>query len=155
MIALSGAFVLLACAKKGIVEYSPPKGLPSVIITDEHPDSIQLRPFDLQNVSIDGDTISIGLQYGGGCRDHEFSLYMSPAAFAESTPVRASLYLWHEDNEDPCDALLSQEVLFDLRPIAELFRQQYGGYDEILIAVSNYSVGISDPDWIVKSYFPK
>ena len=67
-----------------------------VIITNQPPDSIQLDPFDLEGIHIAGDTITLDITYSGGCKEHGFSLYMSPAAFLESYPVQANLYLLHD-----------------------------------------------------------
>ena len=109
-----------------------------VIITEQPPDSLQLDPFQLQSISISGDTLTLAVTHGGGCAEHDYTLFMSPAAFLESYPVQANLYLRHEDNDDPCDALLNATLSFNLRPVADLYQYYYGGKDEIIINVFNY-----------------
>jgi hypothetical protein len=84
------------------------------------------------------DTISLNVTYSGGCKEHCFSLYMSPAAFLESYPVQANLYLRHNSNGDDCEAFIYKTVSFNLRPVSELYKSLYGSYDEIIINVFEY-----------------
>ena len=109
-----------------------------VIITNRPPNSIQLDPFDLEDIGIAGDNITLDITYSGGCKEHGFSLYMSPAAFLESYPVQANLYLRHNGNGDACEALVNESVPFNLRPIAELYKTAYREYDEITLNVYEY-----------------
>ncbi len=108
---------------------------PSVIITDAPPESIQLDSFGLAGIAIVEDTITLNVTYSGGCKEHGFSLHMSPASFLESSPVQANLYLRHNGNGDACEAFIHKTVSFNLRPIAELYKSLYGNYDEIAINV--------------------
>jgi len=109
-----------------------------VIITEQPPDSLQLDPFQLQSISISGDTLTLAVTHGGGCAEHDYALFMSPGAFLESHPVQANLYLRHEDNDDACDGLITATLSFNLRPVADLYQHFYGGKDEIIINVFGY-----------------
>ena len=123
----------------------------AVIIVDIPPEFLQKDPFDLEGIEIAGDTITLNVTYSGGCNDHYFSLFMSPAAFLESYPVQANLYLWHNSNEDPCDGLINEATSFNLRPIAESYKATYGQYDQIIINVFEYK----SSNKISASYFPE
>jgi len=123
---------------------------PSVIITDAPPESIQLDPFGMEGIAIAGDIITLNVTYSGGCKEHCFSLYMSPASFLESSPVLANLYLRHNSNGDACEAFINKTISFDLRPIAELYKSLYGSYDEIVINVFEYK----SSNKVSASYFP-
>jgi hypothetical protein len=123
---------------------------PSVIITDAPPESIPLDPFGLEGIAIVEDTITLNVTYSGGCKEHCFSLYMSPASFLESSPVQANLYLRHNSNGDACEAFINKTISFDLRPIAELYKSLYGIYDEIAINVFEYK----SSNKVSASYFP-
>ncbi len=124
-----------------------------VLITDLPPEEIQLDSFTLEDIEIAGDTIALSITYSGGCNEHNFSLYMSLAAFFESYPVQANLYLRHNGNDDACDALISEEVSFNLRLIAEFYKTLYGEYDEIIINVFGYFE--DEPDRkLSQSYLP-
>jgi hypothetical protein len=116
--------------------------VPPVIITDLPPDTILLDPYWVDSLSLDGDLLSVSVHYGGGCNPHAFQLYMTPAAFLESHPVQASLYLWHNSYDDACDAIVSQTVTFDMGAIAALFESQYPGSDgEIWLNVHEFVAG--------------
>jgi len=62
-----------------------------VITTDQNPISFQVDPFQLNSISVDGNVIHVNVTYGGGCKNHYFQLFMSPAAFGESNPAQANL----------------------------------------------------------------
>ena len=69
-------------------------------------------------------------------------------------PVQANLYLRHKNFEDYCEALMTQNISFNIRRIAELYREQYGGYAEIVLNVYGYFDG--PPDNIISiSYSPE
>ncbi len=122
-------------------------------ISDLPPDSIQLDQFDLNSVVVAGNEISLNLSYSGGCEEHEFELFMSPAAFMESNPVQANLFLRHNGKDDACDAYITTEVSFDLSPLAELYQQFYGRKDEIILNVFDYFQG-QPGHHITARYFP-
>jgi hypothetical protein len=63
--------------------------------------------------------------YGGGCAVHDFALLVVPI-FLESYPVQMSGSLAHDAKGDPCRALVSSDIRFDLSPIKEAYRQSYG-----------------------------
>lgn len=111
----------------------PRECYPLVIINDMPPDSLLLDPYWLEDLSIDGNVLTIGLTYSGGCNDHDYQLYMSPAAFMESYPVQANLYLWHNAYDDACDAIIFEDVQFDITPIAQLYGSHYPGSEGIVI----------------------
>ena len=98
---------------------------------------LQRDSFTLHDASIEGDELTLDVRYGGGCREHGFKLYMQPV-FAESNPVRANLYLSHNANGDDCEALISESLTFDVRKIAELHHDQYGGYGDIILEIFGY-----------------
>jgi len=101
------------------------------------PDQLQKSSFQLNDVTILADTITLDISYGGGCHSHDLVLYMTPA-FMESYPVQASLYLYHNDFNDPCDAWLTRSVSFNVEQIAKLYKSYYGEYDDIILNVYRY-----------------
>lgn len=122
-----------------------------VIITDKSPDAVQLDPFNLEGMEIVGNTITLSISYSGGCEEHCFSLYMSPATFFESYPAQANLYLRHDSNGDACEALISEDISFNLHPVAVLYQKIYGQFDEIVINVFEYKSN----DKLNDSYSPE
>jgi len=97
----------------------------SVIIKNINPDSLQFTPFNLNEVTVKNDVLTLNVSYGGGCQEHEFELYMTPPTFMESNPVQANIYLRHDGNGDTCEAYLTEDVSFDISKIAENYRDAY------------------------------
>jgi hypothetical protein len=63
---------------------------------------------------------------------------MTPAAFMESYPVQANLYLRHDAHDDPCDAIVTDSAEFDLGPIIGLYKQMYGASGQINLNLFNF-----------------
>jgi hypothetical protein len=75
-------------------------------------------PFSVQTALVDGDSLRVTVQYGGGFRDHAFRLVSSGAA-TKSLPRQQPLTLEHQGNGDPGRALITQDKAFDLRPFRD------------------------------------
>jgi hypothetical protein len=114
--------------------------LPPVRLTDRDPAEIELSQFRLNSVALRGKTLTLNISYGGGCEEHGFELFMSPAAFMESFPVQANIYLRHDNNNDFCKAYITEDISFDISPIVDAYLQAYGGrLDPIILNVMDFS----------------
>ena len=122
-------------------------GIP-VVVLDVEPESLQLDAFTLQEVRIDGRTLLVDVSYSGGCAEHDFQLYMSPATFLAANPGQREAYLWlqHEDNDDACDAIVSETLHFDLTPVLDLHRELFGRDGEITLYVFGFFEEGGEPD---------
>lgn len=109
-----------------------------VVLSDRSAVSLRMDDFDLDSVSISGKTISLDIAYGGGCKTHYFSLYMSPNSFAKSDPVQADLYLIHYNNDDACRAYVHRTVRFDISPIIGRQIELFGEDNPILLNIYDY-----------------
>ncbi len=94
-------------------------------------------PVTIVEVRVEGDALSIDVEYGGGCEDHHFSLQQS-GVFRESYPVQTDLSLTHDANGDLCRALVSRTLEFDLTPLKTLYQRSYATESGI-IEVSLYA----------------
>ncbi len=120
-----------ACAPDDIVGaggYWTPAGhwAGQVIITQD-PDDARW-PADavtITSATVQGDSISLDVTYGGGCRDHSFAL-LANTAWMESYPVQVRVRLAHEGMGDRCKALLARTVRFDLSPLRSVYASSYG-----------------------------
>jgi hypothetical protein len=81
-------------------------------------------PVSIISAEVRGDSLELGVQFGGGCRDHEFGL-ITNGVFAESYPVQTWVKLAHDANGDMCKALLSRVLRFDLSPLKALYNSSY------------------------------
>lgn len=73
----------------------------------------------IEAAGLKGDKLIIDVRYGGGCvPQHTFQLNWD-GSFLKSNPAQAVLELSHNANGDPCRALLSERLQFDLSVIIE------------------------------------
>ncbi len=114
-----------------------PEGTP-VVISNIAPVDLQKDPFTIIDPELEGHLLHLTVVSGGGCRDHIYTLTMTPAAFMESFPVQANLFLWHDGMTDPCDAIVTDSVSFDLTPILELYTQMYGQTGQANLNLYNF-----------------
>jgi hypothetical protein len=70
-------------------------------------------------MEISGDLLTITVEYSGGCADHAFTLH-ALGCFLESWPLQSEIILVHDDPDDPCDAVVTEELVFDLVPLNEV-----------------------------------
>jgi len=84
-----------------------------------------LDPFTLLRHTFSGDTLTLSVQYGGGCREHRFALLVGDT-FMESHPVQVAAALAHNADGDLCRALLGRDLSYDLSPLRALYQAAYG-----------------------------
>lgn len=65
---------------------------------------------------ITGDCLELKVSYSGGCKEHGLDLYWA-GGWDKSIPAVAHLNLSHQSNGDGCEAIKSEKLSFDLRPI--------------------------------------
>jgi hypothetical protein len=87
---------------------------------------------DIVSAQILGDRLELRVHFGGGCAEHDFSLVYS-GAFRESHPVQTDLSLRHDAHDDPCRALLSRDLTFDLSPLRRAYQAAYGPHGVIIV----------------------
>lgn len=108
---------------------------PAVVLAESVP--VRGAPSDRASIagaSLQGDVLVLDVRFGGGCAEHAFDLY-AQTAFMESEPVQTRLALAHRANGDPCRALLSRELRFDLAPLRDAYRRAYGPSGRIVLHV--------------------
>jgi hypothetical protein len=73
--------------------------------------------FDLSAAEVDGDCLLLTVRYGGGCGTVDFDLVAikgSRYSLPPQVPMRLIL-----DDDDPCEAYLSKELSFNLKPLQD------------------------------------
>ena len=75
--------------------------------------------YTIDTAFIYGDFLKINVSYGGGCKDHIFNL-VHEFLFCGTSPVHVPLYLTHNSNNDNCEAVLVQELCFDISNLYDL-----------------------------------
>jgi len=85
---------------------------------------LELDPVTIRQIEISGDLLTITVAYRGGCADHTFTLHAC-RGFLESSPLQSEIMLVHDDPDDPCDAVVTDEVVFYLAPLKEVCLEMY------------------------------
>ena len=83
--------------------------------------------------NIEGDTLLVRVNYGGGCADHAFGACFGE--FQEREPVQAAVLIGHAANGDQCFGAISEQLAVDLTPLKRAYQAAYG--------VQRGSVGIA------------
>lgn len=81
---------------------------------------------DVYAASIEGDTLTLNIGYGGGCETHELGLCWD-GSYAKSDPVQVDVFVSHEDHDDQCEAYFQGDELFDLAALREAYQSAYPG----------------------------
>ena len=86
--------------------------------------NVNLNDYVMDSYTIDtafiyGDFLKVNVSYGGGCEDHIFNL-VHELIFCGTPPVHVPLYLTHNSNNDNCEAIMVQELCFDITELYNL-----------------------------------
>ena len=93
--------------------------------------------FWIKSAGIEGDALKLDVEYGGGCGTHEFT-YCWDGIFLESSPVQISTKMSYVA-DDPCDAIVMDQLVFDLVPLKTDYQQAYQSQSgEILIGLAGW-----------------
>lgn len=112
---------------------------PIILANGSNPNEWDMDPYSIEDANIEGDILQVRVRYGGGCREHEFQL-VAYSYFMESDPVQADILLSHNSNNDPCFALLTETLTFDLSPLKDEYLRMYpGDPDGTIILWLHYS----------------
>jgi len=91
----------------------------------------KLDAFQLLEASIEGDILTVGVAYPGGCKEHAFT-YFTNGPVLKTNPPGADIIIRHDKNGEECEAFISQDLTIDLTPI------RADGYDTVLVHVQEY-----------------
>ncbi len=98
--------------------------VPIIVDFDTRPEAWPQDPLGLMEYSLDGSILALAVVHGGGCAHHQYDL-VAWGGWMESFPVQVNVLLAHEDNDDPCDGVLTPRLLFDLLPLREAYFPLY------------------------------
>ena len=90
-------------------------------------DDYEIRTDGDHAPTIDNDTLTLTMSYGGGCETHDVTLVAYPSdILPETYPVHLDVALAHDANGDACEAYLTDTYVFDLTPIKARYQEVYG-----------------------------
>jgi hypothetical protein len=98
----------------------------------------------IRSISVQQSILIMDVSFGGGCEEHEFSLYSLPA-FRRERRIQADLYLSHDGKGDLCKALVHKRLIFNLLPLLEVCNQQFGRGQ---VSLRVHEPGDESPKWM-------
>ncbi len=104
----------------------------SIFLNDKLYQNASKDPFSIHSVILENNTLKINITYTGGCEEHDFML-IGTKNFMESDPVQVNILLSHNANNDPCDALINEELNYNLTPLKNAWQQAYQKDSGIII----------------------
>ncbi len=129
--------LILRCSRdKSPMLPSPayPNAIPVTIVenpSDFDRAAMEQNWFRINSVYTNDDYLIYHIQYGGGCKKHEFQLFSRDGIY-RSNPPQADLFLSHNNNGDTCEALVPDTLVFDLTPL------RTRGYVRLGLRIYNY-----------------
>ena len=98
-------------------------------------------PFIFNDAKLKSNFLILNVSYSGGCEEHVFELIAS--SFMESYPVQVNIVLSHEDNDDLCEAWITEETMFNLLPLKVAYKNQYNeNSGKIILNLENWEESI-------------
>jgi guanyl-specific ribonuclease Sa len=73
-------------------------------------------PYTIDSLTINGDVLSVFINYSGGCNPHQFDLTTN-GNYEKSLPPQLSLCLNHSSNGDKCRKLIMRELKFNIESL--------------------------------------
>lgn len=133
--------LISACHKKALVRSSKKKDtvvvasnvaseIKNMIIDPEYTILNTGTAYIIDSAKVNGDILSIFVNYSGGCKTHSFDLY-SNGAYGKSLPPQISVSLKHNGNEDACRQLITQELKFNISKL------KYQGQNTVIVDLGN------------------
>ncbi|TVP40372.1 hypothetical protein [Candidatus Nitrosocosmicus arcticus] len=89
-----------------------------MILNSDEIKELNKAPFTIKSIELVGNEIEIKVSYIGGCKTHEFILVADK--FLDLQPTRIHLNLSHDDNGDKCKRIVTDNLVFDLSPLAKV-----------------------------------
>jgi hypothetical protein len=108
-----------------------------IILDEDYYHNAPRDPVTINDVKIIKDLLYLNVSYSGGCEEHIFTLIA--AAFMESNPVQVNVLLSHEDNNDPCEMWITQDLFYNLKPLKRAWQRAYNKISgTIIINLQDY-----------------
>jgi len=124
--ALLAAGVLVSCVEDLSLNPLPSDQgvIPTYVVVTVDSADWPTDPIDITHTLVQGDTLALDVEYGGGCRDHLYAFVVS-ASFMESDPVQTVALLSHDQNGDECDAIVQDSLRTDLSALKAKYQESY------------------------------
>ena len=95
-------------------------------------------PFDIDGVSIEGDSLIVRVSYTGGCGSHEWQICWDGTT-DDISPPQVYLDIGHNSNGDTCEAIRTETLTFDISSL----QGSNPGVDSLTVYVGSEAISYS------------
>ncbi len=113
-----------------------------IIFNDIENISFSKDAVKIDSAYILGDQLTLKLIYGGGCQEHQFILFVW-SGISKSNPPQAEVFLSHNSNNDACEALIFENLIFNLTPLKNSYKKLFQNHGPLLLRI--YEPNTSEP----------
>jgi hypothetical protein len=92
----------------------------------------ETKTVSIAAATIEGDVLTLTLNYHGGKGMHAFDLYFN-GIIMKSMPPQVNLFLSHTHTQDNCEKLITETVSFDIKKL------QMGGTGTVVIRLPGFN----------------
>ena len=86
--------------------------------------------FNIEQLWVKGDILSVVVNYSGGCAGHRFDAWFN-GNFMKSLPPKANIFITHDNNNDACRSNVTDTLEFDLKNV------RYGEKGKVILLFNN------------------
>ena len=127
--------LLFSCSQPKLIEPVAQDGPVKAALGDV---TVESDPLTITSASLDGNILSVDIEYSGGCEKHWVDLVGSYSVM-KSLPPQRTIKLIHGANNDSCRELISESLQFDV----SLFAANQTSGSEIILLLDGYKGKIS------------
>lgn len=89
------------------------KDLAAFNTADSNRSAVSSAPFDLNQITLTGDSVEVSVAYSGGCEQHTFEIIWN-GVITGTNPPAIDLIIQHNANGDSCKAHITETLTFPL-----------------------------------------
>jgi hypothetical protein len=141
---LSAVLILMfsGCNENSFINDSDDFLIDKVIITDNVNVKLKNDYLKVLEQYVSGDYLILKVQYSGGCKEHEIKIFTT-GALLKTNPPMAELFIYHDANNDSCEALITKELKINLIELRNFYKTNFNRIQIILLRI--FEPGATNP----------
>lgn len=104
------------------------------LINANNSEVIKKDMLNVNEISLEKDLLTFSVGHSGGCREHFIELFAFKE-IAKSDPAQVTVTLSHNSNGDMCEAYVTRKIQFDLLPLKQFLKNNYGNISRVLLVI--------------------
>ena len=134
--AIALSIFLASCGNsKEVTEEGNTPAVKKGVIIDSWDNHKENANTNINSVTLEGDILTLGISYSGGCEKHSFDL-LGSRDILKSMPPKRGIVLYHNSNGDSCREFIEETLTFDISDFASgtgTIHLNLEGWDEVIV----------------------